>query len=129
MCANKALLEPWKVPYICHIYGLNCIVLVVTTQPGHFGPNLVTLGHLMTFLGTKRPDSGLIGASKGHYLRILWHFLTPRGTPKFWKWVSDAYPVSMGQLDHHVVFGTKSGALHDFQRGKKCPMGVKQTPV
>ena len=69
MCAYKALLEPWKVPK-CHIYGPNCIVLVVTTQMGQFGPNQVTLGYLMTFLGAKRPDSGLIGASKGRYLRI-----------------------------------------------------------
>ena len=45
------------------------------------------------------------------------------------KWVSDAYLVIMGQLDHHVVFGTKSGAIQDFQRGKKCPVGVKQTPL
>ena len=27
-----------------------------------------------------------------------------------------------------MVFGTKSSALQDFQRGKKCPIGVKQTP-
>ena len=45
------------------------------------------------------------------------------------KWVSDAYLPDMGQLDHHVVFGTKSGAIQDFQRGKKHPIGVKQTPL
>ena len=44
------------------------------------------------------------------------------------KWVSDSYPVQIFQLDHYVVFETKSGAVFDFQRGKKCPIGVKQTP-
>ena len=53
---------------------------------------------------------------------------TPKGAPKVRKWVSDAYPVNIGQLDHYVLFGTKSGAAQDFQRGKKCPIGVKQTP-
>ena len=27
-----------------------------------------------------------------------------------------------------MVFVTKSSALQDFQRGKTCPIGVKQTP-
>ena len=53
----------------------------------------------------------------------------PRRASKVWKWVGDAYPVNMGQLDHLVVFGTKSGAAQDFQRGKKCPRGFKQTPL
>ena len=69
MCAYKALLEPWKVPK-CHIYGPNCIVLVVTTQMGHFGPNLVTVGNLMTSSGAKRPDTELIVVPKGLYLLI-----------------------------------------------------------
>ena len=44
----------------------------------------------------------------------------PRGTTKrVQKWVSDAYPVNMGQLDQYVVFGTKSGAIQDFRTGKK----------
>ena len=66
-------------------------------------------------------------------------FYGPKGTSfahrmAFWeppigqKWVSDAYPVHIFQLDHYVVFGTKSYAVIDFQRGKKCPIGVKQTP-
>ena len=63
--ANKARFEPWTVPK-CHICGPNYIVLVVTTHMGHFGPKLVTLGLLMTFLGAKR----LFGASKGLYLCI-----------------------------------------------------------
>ena len=50
------------------------------------------------------------------------------GAQKVWKWVGDACPVDMGQLDHCVVLGTKSGAVQDFQWGKKCPIGVKQTP-
>ena len=44
------------------------------------------------------------------------------------KRVSDAFLVNIGQLDHYVVFGTKSGGIQDFQRGKMCPIGVKQTP-
>ena len=60
------------------------------------------------------------------HMLVLWG---PRGTPKVRKWVTGAYSVNMGQLDHHVVFGTKCVALQDFQRGKKCPLGVKQTPV
>ena len=60
-----------------YIYGLNCIVPVLTPHMDYYGPNLVTLGHLMTFLGAKKPDSGLIGASKGHYLRIYWPFFDP----------------------------------------------------
>ena len=47
------------------------------------------------------------------------------GTQKVWKWVGDACPVDMGQLNHCVVLGTKSGAVQDFQWGKKCPSGVK----
>ena len=53
---------------------------------------------------------------------------TPKGGPKVQKWVSDADPINIGQLDHYVSFGTKSGAVQDFQRGKKCSLGVKQTP-
>ena len=45
------------------------------------------------------------------------------------KLVSDAYLVNICQLDHFMVFGTKSGALQDFQRGKVCAIGVKQTPL
>ena len=54
---------------------------------------------------------------------------TPRGAPTVWKWVGDACPVDKGQLDNCVVFETKSGAVQDFQRDKKCPVGVKQTPL
>ena len=39
------------------------------------------------------------------------------GPQKVQKWASDAYPVNIGQFDHYVVFGTKSGAEQDFQRG------------
>ena len=55
----------------------------------------------------------------------LWE--SPGGAQKFQKWVSDAYSVHIGQVDHYVVFGTKSGAVQDIQRGKKCPIGIKQT--
>ena len=40
-----------------------------------------------------------------------------RRAPKVQKWAGDAYPVNIGQFDHYVVFGTKSGAEQDFQRG------------
>ena len=52
----------------------------------------------------------------------------PRRAPKVLKLVSDAYLVNIDQLDHFLVLGTKSSALQDFQRGKKCPIGIKQTP-
>ena len=48
--------------------------------------------------------------------------------PKVQKLFSVAYLVNMGQLDHFMVFVTKSSVLQDFQRGKTCPIGVKQTP-
>ena len=51
----------------------------------------------------------------------------PRGAQKVQIWVSDAYPVHIGQSGHYVVFGTESGAVKDLQRGKKCTIGVKQT--
>ena len=42
----------------------------------------------------------------------------PRGSPKVQKWVKGPSPVILGQLDHYVVFRTKSGVNEDFQRGK-----------
>ena len=32
---------------------------------------------------------------------------TPKGGPKVQKWVSDADPINIGQLDHYVSFGTQ----------------------
>ena len=61
---------------------------------------------------------------KKHFNEHFWQFGIYM--PKVWKWVSDAYPVNMGQMDHYVVFGTNSGA---FQRGTKCSIGVNQTPL
>ena len=58
------------------------------------------------------------------YIGLFW---SPNRGPNGSKWTSDAYSVNMGQLDHYVVFGTKSGAIQDIQRGKKCPKGIKQT--
>ena len=69
-----------------------------------------------------------LGSQKGFICSYNCLLGPPGVAPKVWKWVSDAYPVNMGQLDHHVVFGIKFGAIQDFQRGKKCPIGVKQTP-
>ena len=53
----------------------------------------------------------------------------PRGGPKVQKWVSDPYLVDIGHLDHYVAFGTKFGAVKEFQRGKKSPLRVQQTPL
>ena len=54
------------------------------------------------------------------------------GAPKVqFKWVSDTkviptYLANIGQLEHYVVFGTKSGAVKDFPRENKCPTWAKQ---
>ena len=93
------------------------------TKSGHFGPSDdLSRGQkiqIQDYLGPKKgficSYNGLLGA--------------PMGAQKVWKWVGDACPVDMGQLDHCVVLGTKSGAVQDFQRGKKSPIGVKQTPL
>ena len=89
------------------------------TKYGHLGPSDdLFRGRKARYMTLLKPQKGFICSYSG-LLGIR------RGTPKVWKWVSDAYPINMGQLDHHVVFGTKSGAIQDFQRGKKCPIGVK----
>ena len=95
----------------------------------HSGPNPVTLGHLMTFSGAKRQDQEYLGPQKDSICSYNGPLGTPRGAPKVRKWVSDAHPVNIGQLDHYVVFGTKSGAVQEFWRGYKCPIGVKQPPL
>ena len=56
--------------------------------------------------------NGLLGAPGAPRLRAQ----------KVQKWISDTHLVTIGQLDHYVVFGTKSGTVQDFQRGKKCPI-------
>ena len=92
------------------------------TKSGGFGPS----GEL--FRGQKarlRNICRLKGASFADIVALL---ALPRGPPKVEKWVSDIYPVKMSQLDHYVVFGTKYGTVQDFQRGKKCLIGVKETP-
>ena len=48
-----------------------------------------------------------------------------RRAPIGQKWVSNTYSVRIGQLDHYVVSVTKSDALQEIQRGKKCIIGVK----
>ena len=53
----------------------------------------------------------------------------PRRAPRVQKWVGDANPVNLGQLDHYVVFGTESGAVQDFQRGLTCLIGGKSIPL
>ena len=75
--------------------------------------------HFLAFLGFQK---GLICSYNGS-------FGAPREPPEVQKWVSHSYLVNIGQLDHYVVFGTKFGAVQDFQKGKKCPLGVQQTPL
>ena len=95
----------------------------------HSGPHLVTLCHLMTFPGAKRPDSGLFWASKWLVCSKNGPLRASEGGTKDQKWASDTCFANIGQLDHNVVFGTKFGAVQGFQRGKKCPKGFKQTPL
>ena len=73
----------------------------------------------MTFLGAKMPYSWLFEASKWLDLPTNGPLGDPGGALKVQKWVSDVYPVSIDQLDYYVVFGTKSGAVQDFQKAKK----------
>ena len=92
---------------------------------------MVQLTHVNR-VGTSDPKGqiqDLLGPQKAFICSYNGRLGTPWGAPKVWKWVSDAYPINMGQLDHHVVFGTTSGAIQDFQRGKKCHIGVEQTPL
>ena len=50
-----------------------------------------------------------------------------QGGPRVQKWVSDTYLVNIGHCSHYVVYGTKFGAVQDFQKGKKSSLGVQQT--
>ena len=95
---------------------------VVTTHMKYSGPNIVILDHVVTCLGVKRPDLGLFGASKQLALLMKRPFGSFLRAQKVQKWVIDNHLVTIGQLDHNVVLGTKSGTVQDFQRGKKCPI-------
>ena len=68
----------------------------------------------MTFSGTKKVRFGTMWGLK----RPNWLIKRPFGIPfealEVQKWTNDAYPANIGQLDHYVVFGTKSGAIQDF---------------
>ena len=94
----------------------------------HLRPNLVTLSHMMTFSGAKRLVLGLLGAQKDLIFTSNGRLGVPRRAPMVQRWVSDAYLVTIDQLDHYLVFGTKSGAIPDLQSDKTCPIGVKQAP-
>ena len=83
----------------------------------------------MIITGAKRPDLWLFGASKRPDSLINGPLGVPGGAPKAQIWVSDAYPVHIGQLGHYVEFGTKSGAVQDLQRGKKPTIGFMETPL
>ena len=77
---------------------------------------------------TSDPIYGIFGASrmpKGLICSYIGLLEASRRAPKVLKWVSDTYLVKIGQLDHFMVFGPKSRALKDFQRGKTCSIGVK----
>ena len=55
----------------------------------------------------------------------------PRGGPKVQKGVSGASSVNIGQLDHYVVFGTKSGAVQGLKvpcRGQADPFLTNLDP-
>ena len=82
-------------------------------------PFRVSKGQIWDYLG---PQNG-----------SLYSWSAPLGAPwgaqKVQKWVSDNHLATIGQLDHYVVFGTKSGTVQDFQRCKKCPIWVKQTTL
>ena len=102
---------------------------MVTTQTEHSGPNLVTLGHTVSISWAKRPNLVLFGTSKRLDSPKNGPLGATRGAPKVQKWVSDAYPGNIGQLDHYVVFGIQSGVVQDIRMGKNCFLGAKQTPV
>ena len=87
-------------------------------HPGYMHHEYLHHGY-MNHIRMKHEVIDLLGPQKDFICSYNGLLGTLRGTPKVWKWVSDAYPTNMGQLDHHVVFGTKSGAIQDFQRGKK----------
>ena len=93
----------------------------------HLVPNLDILGNLMAFSGALRLILGQLGSLKGLILLMKWLSGSPRRAPMGQKWASNANLVNIGQLDQYVVFGTKSGAVQDFQSGKKYHTGVKQT--
>ena len=90
---------------------------MVTTGKMHFGPFIWNFG---TFWGSERD-------SFAHKV-VFWGSLEGSQRSNIaMHWVSDAYPVRLGQLNHNVVFGTNFGAVQDFPRGKKRPIGVELT--
>ena len=80
----------------------------------HLVPKLDILGHLMAFSGALGVILGQLGARKGFVLLINGCLGAPEGFQWAKKWASDGNLVNIGQLDHCVVFGTKSGAIHAF---------------
>ena len=92
------------------------------TKTGHLGPS----GDL--FRGKKGQIEDLLRPQKrftGSYNGLL---VTPRGAPKVWKWVSDAYPVNMGQLDHHVGFLNQIWCPTRLLEGQKVPYRGQTDP-
>ena len=90
-----------------HPYG------VFWTKSGQFGPSD---DH---FRGQKARFGTIWGHKMACFL-MKWPYGAPRWATKVQKWVSDTYLVNIGQLAHYVVFGTKFGAVLDFQRGKSA---------
>ena len=39
-----------------------------------------------------------------------------------WSRNGSVMPIELGQLNKYLVFETKSGAMQNFQKGKKCPI-------
>ena len=70
-----------------------------------------------------------LGSQKGFICSYNGLVGAPMGVRKVQKRVSGASPVIIGQLDHNVVIGTKSGSVQDLQRGKKPTIGFMETPL
>ena len=88
----------------------------------------MTLGHLNLIshdlFSGRKARFWTICVSKGLDLLKKWPFEGPQRGPNIPNWVSDAYPVKLGQLDHSVEFGTTFGHVEDFQSGKNRPIRV-----
>ena len=80
-----------------------------------FGPYIIAFWDFLQF------QTGFIGSYNGPSG-------APRGAPKVWKWVGDAYPVNMGQLDHHVGFLNQIWCHTRLLEGQKVPYRGQTDP-
>ena len=70
----------------------------------------------------------LLGSQKGFICSYNCLLGPPGVAPKVWKWVSDAYPVNMGQLDHHVGFLNQIWSHTRLLEGQKVPYRGQTDP-